>query len=176
MSNTAPRSVIGDLKSAFGITVLALTLVGAGVPGLVAKLTAADDFAKLGEVLALTLPLSLWVGLTVFIFLATHWPGISQFIFAVISLTVLTLVGNAIGAGTGVSIGALWDASHGRWQDFFGRLVTDYAFFYGATTFLSAVIVGGFLGYAWWRLLRGATGATRPARVSPDRQPDTPGH
>lgn len=168
MSNARPRSAIADLKSAFGVTVLLLTFVGAGVPGVVAKLTNADDVAKLGEVLALTLPLSLWIGITVFIFLATHWPGISQFIFAVISLTVLTLVGNAIGAGTGVSLRALWDTAHGRWQDFFGLLVTDYAFFYGATTFLSALIVGGFLGYAWWRLL-----ASTPPPAPRDRGPDT---
>lgn len=152
-----PSSAWEDISNALKVTAAALTVVSLGIPGLVAKLASeGDDVVEVGRVLALTAPLSLWVGLTILLAVRSQIPGHVQFMLSVATLTVLTLLGNAIGVDTGVSLGAVWDQAHGSWQQFFGLTITKYALHYGAEVFVSALVVGGFLGYAWCRLLRPA--------------------
>jgi hypothetical protein len=143
-------SALKDVKKAFEITVLLVALISLGLPGLVAKLT--EDYERIWDVFALTVPISVWAGITTYVYLATRWPAISQFIVSVLVLTVATLLADRYGVGA--SIGEIWDQAHGQIGRFFGLMVTKYALRYGAGAFVCALIVGGFLGYATWRVLR----------------------
>jgi len=51
-------------------------------------------------------------------------------------------------------IGQIWDQAHHQVGRFFSLMISKYALRYGAGAFFSALIVGGFLGYATWRVLR----------------------
>jgi hypothetical protein len=150
----AAKTAFEDISTALKWTVTALTFVTLGVPGLIAKLVAkADDVVVVWRVLALTAPFSIWLALTIVVAVRSKIPPYGQLFLSVGALAALTLLGNAIGAGKGVSLGHAWDLAHGQVNHLLGHLITSYALAYGAETFVSALIVGAFLGYAWCRLL-----------------------
>ena len=156
------RGALEDVSRAYKILIFGLTLVSVGIPGFLEKLTGADDVVEVWHVLKVSAPLSLWVGLTLFIALRSDLQAYSQFILAIVTLAALTWLGNAVGAGPGVSLGTVWDRSRGGHSQFFANLIVGYFLQYGPKVFISALLVGGFIGYTWWRLLQPRSPAAPP--------------
>lgn len=165
-AKNAPRTFKQDIadvgKTGFWIWLL-ISLPGLTVPTLIAKImtpgnAGSTEVKAILDLLVLTMPLTLavaFVGVGVlrkWVYLTGKNPpggGCIGALFLLIPLLVTTFVSNLFGLDAGVSIRDAWAKSGHPIFGFLANMLLGYAKAYGLWNFISSLVVGGFLAWAW---------------------------
>lgn len=166
-SGNRPRTLrqeIADVGKAGFWLWLFISLPGLTIPAIIAKVilpgsAGATEIQAIGELLVLTMPLTL--AITLFsLAILRDWIGyldtnyfLALALFLLFPLLATTVTSNFFGLDAGVSISEALTKTHGGGKFalfmFLGNILIAYAKAYGLWNFISSLAVGGFLAWAW---------------------------
>jgi hypothetical protein len=157
-----PPTLISDLKEVqkYGSLVLLFASIPAlGLPGLVAKLLHVDEVLSLWQLILATAPLTAAATVIGIVFLGGKFGYIEQAWGAGVALLGSLILGQVLGQQSpvkGVQMGNLPDTIY--------KILLGYFWLYGVWSFMTSLVVGGFLAWAWSKKLapRLTTGFRKP--------------
>ena len=164
-----PPTLISDLKKAkhYGELILLVSSIPAiGIPGLVAKLLHADELIGLWQLIVATAPLTAAATVVGIAILSKKY-GFPETLFG----TVVALFGSIVlGIVLGRELPIKTLPTGGNPFGIIYWILSGYFRLYGIWSFATSLVVGGFLAWAWSKMLwpRLSTGFRSGHSTKPD--------
>jgi len=155
--STDPETALGEVKTAGTVVTVVITLLTVGAQAAVLKALQVE--MEVFQLFLRTAPLTLAVAVSWLIW-ARPWghdeaPILRVLLTGGVMVGSLWLAGKIGGVRPEVAMPRSWVSllSPGRMIEFLWRALSGYYRAYGAGNFWSSLILGGFLGWTWRKLL-----------------------
>ncbi len=148
---------LDDVRKVGFWVALFISLPSLAVPALIGSVlepgkVGVEGITTIWQVIVLTAPLTAAVAIVGAVAARGQLTGYPLVAFSTIVLGIATLLGNMLGISAGVQ--PPWENMSDGAYAIFTKMVSNYYKAYGPWTFISSLVVGGFLAWVWSEKVR----------------------